>query len=56
MKGVERAAFRARIDEGIHWASEARILELLAAAGFEDVWRYYRALLYYGGWISRRAP
>ena len=54
MAEAERAAFRAKIDEGIHWASEARILELLAGAGFEDAWRYYRALLY-GGWISRRA-
>ncbi|MDE2719769.1 class I SAM-dependent methyltransferase [Candidatus Palauibacter polyketidifaciens] len=54
MGEAERAAFRARIDEGIHWASEARILQLLAEAGFEDAWRYYRALLY-GGWISRRA-
>ena len=53
MGEAERAAFRVRIDEGIHWASEARILELLAEAGFEDAWRYYRALLY-GGWISRR--
>jgi len=51
---AERAAFRAKIDEGIHWASEVRILELLAGAGFEDAWRYYRALLY-GAWISRRA-
>ncbi|MYA33659.1 MAG: class I SAM-dependent methyltransferase [Gemmatimonadales bacterium] len=54
MGAAERAAFRARIDEGIHWVSEARILELLAGAGFEDAWRYYRALLY-GAWISRRA-
>ena len=54
MGEVERAAFRAKIDEGIHWASEARILGLLAGAGFRDAWRYYRALLY-GGWISRRA-
>ncbi len=54
MGEAERAAFRAKIDEGIHWASEARILELLAEAGFEDAWRYYRALLY-GGWISRRS-
>lgn len=54
MGEAERAAFRGKIDEGIHWASEARILELLAEAGFEDTWRYYRALLY-GGWISRRA-
>ncbi|MDE2945420.1 MAG: class I SAM-dependent methyltransferase [Gemmatimonadota bacterium] len=54
MGEAERAAFRAKIDEGIHWASEARILELLADAGFEDTWRYYRALLY-GAWLSRRA-
>ena len=54
MGEAERTAFRAKIDEGIHWASEARILELLAGAGFEDAWRYYRALLY-GAWISRRA-
>ncbi|WP_419859312.1 hypothetical protein [Candidatus Palauibacter irciniicola] len=54
MGEAERAAFRAKIDEGIHWASEARILELLAGAGFEDTWRYYRALLY-GAWLSRRA-
>lgn len=54
MGKAERAAFRAKIDEGIHWASEARILELLAAAGFEHTWRYYRALLY-GAWLSRRA-
>ena len=54
MQEAERAAFRAKIDEGIHWASEARILELLAGARFEDAWRYYRALLY-GAWISRRA-
>ncbi len=54
MGETERAAFRAKIEEGIHWASETRILELLAGAGFEDAWRYYRALLY-GAWISRRA-
>ena len=54
MGEAERAAFRAKIDEGIHWASEARILELLAGAGFEDAWRYYRALLY-GAWLSRRS-
>ena len=54
MEESERAAFLGKIEAGIHWASEARILELVAAAGFEDVWRYYRALLY-GGWISRRA-
>ncbi len=54
MGEAERAAFRTKIAEGIRWASETRILELLAGAGFEDAWRYYRALLY-GAWISRRA-
>ena len=55
MGAEERPAFRARIDAGIHWASETRIRELLARAGFEDVRRYFRSLLY-GGWIARRAP
>ncbi|WP_420633772.1 methyltransferase [Candidatus Palauibacter sp.] len=54
MGEAERTEFRAKIDEGIHWISEARILELLAAAGLEDVQRYFRSLLY-GGWISRRS-
>ena len=54
MGEAERVAFRARIDAGIHWASEPRIRALLARAGFEDVERYFRSLLY-GGWIARRA-
>ncbi|WP_419934862.1 class I SAM-dependent methyltransferase [Candidatus Palauibacter sp.] len=54
MGGPERVEFRARIDAGIHWASEARIRELMARAGFKDVRRYFRSLLY-GGWIARRA-
>ncbi|WP_419942499.1 class I SAM-dependent methyltransferase [Candidatus Palauibacter sp.] len=53
MGGPERVEFRARIDAGIHWASEPRIRELMARAGFEDVRRYFRSLLY-GGWIARR--
>ena len=55
MGDAERVEFLAKIEAGIHWASEARIREMLARAGFEDVRRYYRALLY-GGWIARRAP
>ena len=54
MGGPERVEFRARIDAGIHWASEPRIRELMARAGFKDVRRYFRSLLY-GGWIARRA-
>lgn len=54
MEDAERVAFQARIDAGIHWASEPRIRALLARAGFEDVRRYFRSLLY-GGWIARRA-
>ena len=54
MEDADRVAFRAKIDAGIHWASAARIRELLARAGFEDVKRYFRSLLY-GGWIARRA-
>ena len=55
MGAEELAAFRAKIDAGIHWASESRIHELLSRAGFEDARRYFRSLLY-GGWIARRAP
>lgn len=54
MGDAERAEFRGKIDAGIHWASEARIREMLDRAGFEDVRRYFRSLLY-GGWIGRRA-
>ena len=48
----DRAAFQAKIDTGIRWIPETRILELLAATGFEDVRPFFRGLLY-GGWMVR---
>ncbi len=49
----ERAAFEAKLEAGIHWSPESRVLELLAGAGFEDVRPFFRGLLY-RGWIATR--
>ncbi len=49
----EAATFGRRIREGIHFASEARIVELARKAGFEEPLVFYRSLVY-GGWLFRR--
>ena len=45
--------FRQRISEGIHWAPEERIREMLAAAGYRRVHLFFRSLLY-GAWIGEK--
>ena len=49
----EREVFLERLGTGCHFVPKARILELLAEAGFDDVIQFYRGLLY-GGWIARK--
>jgi len=49
----EREVFLERLRTGCHFVPKARILELLADAGFDDVIQFYRGLLY-GGWIARK--
>ncbi len=49
----EREVFLERLGTGCHFVPKARILELLADAGFDDVIQFYRGLLY-GGWIARK--
>ena len=46
------ANFQTSIDNSIHFISEARIIELLQAAGFDRITKFYNAFLF-GGWIAR---
>lgn len=46
------ANFQNSIDNSIYFVSEARIIELLQAAGFEYVTKFYNAFLF-GGWIAQ---
>ena len=52
-EGAPRAAFREKIDTGIQWVGEPRILALLDGAGFHDVRPFYRGLVY-GAWVATR--
>ena len=54
MEEKDRLAFQAKIETGIRWIPESRILQLLKATGFVDVRRFFRGLLY-GGWIMKRS-
>ncbi len=51
--GPERAAFLQRIEDGIVWVPEARVLEICRDAGLRLVGRYFGGLLY-GGWLLVR--
>lgn len=53
MPEADRAVFRRRLAEGIHYVPEERILQLLLDAGFAPPVRFFRAFLY-GGWIAER--
>ena len=53
MSQEERSVFVRRLDEGMHYVPESRILDLLAEAGFKDVTRFCSAFLY-GGWVVGR--
>ena len=45
-------AFQTSIDNSIYFVSEARIIELLQAAGFSNITKFYNAFLF-GGWIAQ---
>ena len=46
------ANFQTSIDNSIYFVSEARIIELLQAAGFSNITKFYNAFLF-GGWIAQ---
>ena len=46
------ANFQTSIDNSIHFVPEARIIELLQAAGFSNITKFYNAFLF-GGWIAQ---
>jgi tRNA (cmo5U34)-methyltransferase len=46
------ANFQASISNSIHFVTEARIIELLQAAGFSQIDKFYNAFLF-GGWIAQ---
>jgi tRNA (cmo5U34)-methyltransferase len=49
----EQDTYTDQLRSSVHYASEGRIQDLLAAAGFERVAPFYRALLF-GGWTAVR--
>lgn len=53
LRGPEKAAFLERIDRGIAWVPESRVLEICLSAGLTLISRYYGGLLY-GGWLFVR--
>ena len=46
------ANFQTSIDNSIYFITEARIIELLQAAGFSNITKFYNAFLF-GGWIAQ---
>ena len=46
------ANFQTSIDNSIYFITEARIIELLQAAGFGNITKFYNAFLF-GGWIAQ---
>ena len=44
--------FQTSISNSIHFVTEARIIELLEAAGFNQINKFYNAFLF-GGWIAQ---
>jgi tRNA (cmo5U34)-methyltransferase len=46
------ANFQPSIDNSIYFVTEARIIELLQAAGFSQINKFYNAFLF-GGWIAQ---
>jgi tRNA (cmo5U34)-methyltransferase len=46
------ANFQTSISNSIHFVTEARIIELLEAAGFSQINKFYNAFLF-GGWIAQ---
>lgn len=46
------AKFATSINNSIYFVTEARIIELLTAAGFNQVTKFYNAFLF-GGWIAQ---
>lgn len=46
------ANFETSIDNSIFFVTEARIIELLQAAGFSQITKFYNAFLF-GGWIAK---
>lgn len=58
MSGISEGDVEERLQHtmaNIHFVSEQRIHRLLIEAGFEDIQRFYGALLF-GGWVARKAP
>lgn len=53
LTGSEKVSFLTRIEQGIVYVPEDRILEICERAGLELQHRYFGGLLY-GGWIFRR--
>ena len=53
LRGSEKSSFMNRIDRGIAYVPERRILEICRNAGLELACRYYGGLLY-GGWLFTR--
>ena len=51
-KTQAESEFETRIDNSIHFISEARIRELLNTAGFDLVSKFYNAFLF-GGWTAK---
>jgi tRNA (cmo5U34)-methyltransferase len=47
------ADYRGQVDASIHFVSEARLMELLAEAGFETPVPFYRFFVF-GGWTAAR--
>ncbi|MEN9869770.1 MAG: hypothetical protein RLZZ171_753, partial [Cyanobacteriota bacterium] len=46
------ANFQTSISNSIHFVTEARIIELIEAAGFSQINKFYNAFLF-GGWIAQ---
>lgn len=55
LTGEAKAQFLQRLDDGIVYVSEARIVALCRAAGLSLSSRYFGGFLY-GGWLFRREP
>ena len=51
-KAKAAANFQTSINSSVYFVTEARIIELLRAAGFNQVTKFYNAFLF-GGWIAQ---
>lgn len=53
LTAAERRDYRAQVDAGVHFVSEARLRELLLEAGFDDLLPFYR-FFPFNGWVATR--